>query len=370
MTLRQRLLAVFRGETPDCVPAYADLSHWHVSETDATFVPVRTQDTVSDRRLFALHRELGLGCHLLGPTLYRVRYDGDVQEQITCEGGLFRHRIATPLGSIEEQRRWNPASWSYDITHRMLQGVEDLKVLNYAYRRRRAEPAYEGFAEYDRLVGEAGVVAGVGGYSGLGFLMSRYMGVERTVYALADHPAPVEETIELVNRVRLEEMAITARSPAPFVLFSDNLSSDIHAPRLFERYMRPFYSAMAEACHAAGKWLSVHLDGRVHGLLAPLRDCGADCAEAVTPRPDGDLPADRIRAEAGPGLILWGGVPASIWQAWTPDEEFVRCVRRWLELRRVSPRLVAAPGDQIVPGTPRRRLEMFRELVEEHGCYD
>lgn len=370
MTLRERLLAVFRGETPDVAPAYADLSHWHVSETDAMFVPVRTKDTVSDDRLFDLHKELGLGCHLFGPTLYDARYDDTVQETIACENGLFRHAIETPVGRIEEQRRWNPVSYSYDIIHRMIQDVEDLEVLNHAYRHVRVEPAYESFAEYDERVGDFGVIAGLGGYCGLGFLMSRYMGIAQTIYALADHPAAVEETIELINHVRLEEMRVTARSPAPFVLFSDNLSSDVHTPALFERYMKDFYTAVADACHAEGKWLSAHLDGRMAGLLTSLRECGVDCVEAITPLPDGDLTPEQIRAEAGPDMIVWGGIPASIWQEYTTDEEFTAYVKDYLDLRRQSPRLVIGPGDQVVPGTPRRRIEMFRDIVEEHGRYD
>jgi uroporphyrinogen-III decarboxylase len=370
MTLRERLLAVFRGETPDVVPAYADLSHWHVAAAGATFVPIRTKDTVEDRRLFDLHKELRLGCHLFGPTLYETRYDDTVQETITCEGGLFQHVIETPQGRIMEQRRWNPMSFSYDITRRMIQSVADLKTLNYAYASRRVMPAYDRFAEFDRRIGDMGVIAGVGGYCGLGFLMSRYMGFAQTVYALADHRAEVEETIELINDVRLEEMSVTAKSPAPFVLFSDNLSSDVHSPPLFERYMKGFYTRLADVCHAEGKWLSVHLDGRMRGLLGRLRECGADCAEAITPAPDGDITAREARAEAGPRMILWGGIPASIWQQYTPEKEFVRFVRSHLELRKECPRMVIAPSDQAVPGTPRKRLEMFRELVEEYGRYD
>jgi len=370
MTLRERLLAVFRGETPDVVPVYADLSHWHVSQTDAMFVPIRTKDTVEDLRLFDLHGQLRLGCHLLGPTMYEVCYDETVREKITCEGGMFEHVIDTPVGSIAEKRRWNPVSYSYDITHRMIQDVEDLKALNHAYRHRSVAPAYESFEKYDDLVGDSGVVAGVGGYCGLGFLMSRYMGFAQTVYALADRAAEVEETIALIDRVRLEEMRVTAESPAPFVVFSDNLSSDMYSPDLVARYLKGFYTQLADICHSRGKWLSVHLDGRVRGLLSPLRECGVDCVEAITPAPDGDMHPEQIREAAGPDMIIWGGIPASLWQEYTPQDRFVAYVKDYLQLRRRGPRLVVGPSDQAVPGTPRQRLEMLYDLVEKYGRYD
>ena len=370
MTLRERLLAVFRGQTPDVVPLYADLSHWHVASSGGSFLPIRTADSALDLSLFDLHKELRIGCYSTGTTLFEVRYEGDVEETIGVQDGLFRHVIRTPLGRIEEQRRYSPVSLSYDIIRRMIQGLDDLRALNYAYRHRRAVPAWGSYEKFERLIGDNGIVGAFGGYSGLGFLMSRYMGIEATVYALADHPREVEETIELINHARLEEMAVLVKSPAPVVFFSDNLSSDIHTPPLFQRYMSAFYTRLAQMCHAEGKRLSVHVDGRIRGLLRCLRECGVDSVDAVTPAPDGDLTPQQAREEAGPDLILWGGIPASIWQEFTPDEQFVRYVREYLELRWQSPRLVLAPYDQAVPGTPRRRLEMMHELVEKHGRYD
>ena len=370
MTLRERLLAVFRGETPDVVPLYADLSHWHVAETGATFMPFRTKDSSLDHGMFDLHREFRIGCYLTGANYWDIQYDGAVEETVSLEQGIYRHVIDTPVGRLEERRRYSPVSYSYDITRRMIQSVEDLPVLNYAYLHRRVVPAYERHAEYADIVGDIGIAAAVGGYTGLGFLVSRYMGVAQTIYALADYPTKVEETIELINHARLEEMKVAIRSPSPIIFFTDNLSSDVHTPRLFEKYMKAFYRQIADLCHAEGKYLSVHIDGRMSSLLRRVRECGVDCVDAVTPAPDGDLTPQEARDEAGPDLILWGGIPASIWQEGTPEDDFVRYVKDYLELRRQSHKLVIGPSDQAVPGTPRRRLEMIHDLVEEYGSYD
>jgi hypothetical protein len=44
-------------------------------------------------------------------------------------------------------------------------------------------------------------------------------------------------------------------------------------------------------------------------------------------------------------------------------------VLAWLEIRKASPRLIAAAGDQVPPGTPEYRIEMMRDLVEKFGKY-
>ena len=51
------------------------------------------------------------------------------------------------------------------------------------------------------------------------------------------------------------------------------------------------------------------------------------------------------------------------------DDDFKRAVLDWLEIRTLSPRLIAAAGDQVPPGAPEYRIEMMRDLVERYGRY-
>ena len=44
-------------------------------------------------------------------------------------------------------------------------------------------------------------------------------------------------------------------------------------------------------------------------------------------------------------------------------------VRKWLELRRRSPRLIANAGDPVPPGAEESRIEPLRDLVERHGKF-
>lgn len=53
----------------------------------------------------------------------------------------------------------------------------------------------------------------------------------------------------------------------------------------------------------------------------------------------------------------------------TPLQVFERKVIEWLELRHLSPRLIAAAGDQVPPGAEEARIHRMGELVEEHGQY-
>ena len=149
----------------------------------------------------------------------------------------------------------------------------------------------------------------------------------------------------------------------------DNFSSDIQSPRFFRRWSAPFYQEAFRRIRAAGKFSAVHVDGRLRGLLREFSQIGASCIDAVTPTPSGDLTPEQCRAEAGPDLILSGGVPPGVWLESCTDDEFRKSVLDWLEIRKASPRLIAAAGDQVPPGALEHRIEMMRELVEKYGSY-
>jgi hypothetical protein len=48
---------------------------------------------------------------------------------------------------------------------------------------------------------------------------------------------------------------------------------------------------------------------------------------------------------------------------------FKKAVLDWLELKKVSPRLIANAGDQVPPGADEDRIKIMRDLVEKHGKY-
>ena len=76
-----------------------------------------------------------------------------------------------------------------------------------------------------------------------------------------------------------------------------------------------------------------------------------------------------MRAAAGPDLILSGGIPATIFGPLASDQEFIDCVRRWLDTRLASPRLIMAAGDQVPTDASYHRIALLPELVEKYGKY-
>ncbi|MBN1642031.1 MAG: hypothetical protein JXA09_12420 [Anaerolineae bacterium] len=373
LTERERMLAVYRGDTPDRVPFFLDLSHWFYQRHHIPF-DLSVPHLEPEWDLIAYHKQVGAGFYI--PNLnsyYDAAYGPDVQATTTSEdtphGPELTWRIETPLGVIERKRLWDEGSYSWAISRWGVQSAQDLRVLGYAYGSRRYSPAWERYTPWVTALGDLGVVYMPIGYSAMGYILSYWMGIERTMYATMDMPGVLHEVIDQINDNVLQCVDMVCRGPAEVIVMGDNFSGDIQPPSFFRTWSESFYREAIRRIREAGKWSAVHIDGRLRGILRVFGELGATCADAVTPAPMGDLTPAQCRAEAGPDMVLSGGVPPDLWEARSSDEAFRQAVIDWLAIRTASPRLVAAAGDQVPPGAPAYRIEMMRELVEQHGRF-
>lgn len=149
----------------------------------------------------------------------------------------------------------------------------------------------------------------------------------------------------------------------------DNFSSDVQPPHFFDRWSRKFYTEAISRLHTKGKKVAVHVDGMLSGAIKMIGECGADCIDAVTPLPMGDLTPLDCRKEAGIKLILSGGVSPDLWLPNVETDVFKKAVIDWLELKKQTPQFIANAGDQVPPGAVEDRIEIMRDLVDKYGKY-
>ena len=371
MTLRERILAVYRGERPDVVPFMLDLSHWFYHRQRRPW-DLSVSYEEPEYELIDYHRKNNVGFYLpnLG-SFYSVTYPDNVRvttTKRTVDGSpSIVWRIETPSGSIERERVWNELTYSWQIDRWSFSDEQSLKIFREAMSRRRFEPRWEKFHAWNEAVGDTGVVYLPMGYSGMGYLLNQWMGIENVSYATVDFPDALQETIEAVNANLLELVDLCCTSPAEIIIFTDNFSGDVQPPAFFNRWSRKYYTEAVRRLHAAGKFAAIHIDGRLKGALQMIRETGADCADAVTPKPMGDLSPTECRMEAGPNFILSGGVSPNLWLPDVPLETFRAAVLDWLALKKFNHRFIANVGDQVPPDADESRIALMRNLVEEFG---
>jgi hypothetical protein len=367
VTERDRLIKILRGETPDRVPWFADLGHWFRAESGKQWNLFKVSNCTKE--IADLHREVKAGWYVEVGSLHEEYYDDGVVREKELIGDRAVERFLTPVGEIYMERKWSPVSFSWDITKYMVENISDLEILLYAVERKKFLPKNENWEEIEKTGGDVGLGFPSLGYTGLGSLISYYMGVQNTIYALYENPEIMGRYINTYNDKHLELVDLYCKSPAPHIIFTDNLSSDVQPPDMFRKYSFNHYKALAEHLHKAGKTVSAHIDGMLDGILGLTAEAGIDIADACTPKPTGDLTPLEMRKQAGNNMILMGGISPVMWLPYTSEKEFISHVREWLDLRKINSRLVQSAGDQVPPGTELKRIKLVHDLVEEYGQY-
>jgi hypothetical protein len=373
MTQRERILAVYKGETPDCVPFMLDLSHWFYQKHKKPW-DLSVAYTEPEYDLIDYHKKVGAGFYMPNlAAVYSASYPGDVRVEVEKEtdGGrtAIVWRYHTPIGSIERRRIWEESNYAWGIRDWAIKSEHDLRVLGYAVGRAQYAPRWDRYQAWVDYIGNIGVAYIGLGYSGVGHLLNYWMGIEGTMFAIADWPDTVREVVDQINESNLRLVDLVAQSPAEVIIMGDNISSDIQPPRFWNEWSRPYYAEAFRRLHAAGKHVAVHVDGKMRGALKMIADAGADCCDAATPVPMGDLNPQECRDDAGDNLILSGGVSPDLWLPTSSLDSFKRAVTSWLQIKARSPRLIAAAGDQVPPGADERRIEIMRDLVESFGQF-
>lgn len=373
MNIRERILTVYRGGTPDIVPCMLDLSHWFYHKNRMPWdLSVAFEKPEYDLIEYHRRREVGFYIPNLA-SFYSSAYGPEVKaETVKVErDGVpeIAWSLTTPLGRVERRRIWEPDSYSWAISKWGVETENDLAILGQALASRRFAPKWENYRAWQAAVGDLGVVYISPGYSAMGHLLNYWMGVTNTMYAAVDMPGALHAFVDSVNANILECIDLLASSPAEVVIMGDNFSSDLQPPSFFNEWSRPFYTEAIRRLHAAGKYVAVHVDGMLRNAIAMIRDTGADCCDAVTPTPMGDLTPQACRDEAGPDFILSGGVPPTLWLPGASLSEFKRSAMDWLELKKRGPWLIANAGDQVPPFAVEDRVACLRDLVEKHGRF-
>ncbi len=368
MTPSERTRTVYAGGQPDQVPLLLDLSHWYKKNRNVPFD--LTGLRAVEQGLVQLHQQLGAVAYVeMGSCYSLVADDPEVKIEADTADGVFSTRITTPLGALWEERVFNADSYSYGIRRHLLQSPDDFPIVEYLMERLQCRPDWALYRAWEEALGDLFYGYAQLPYSGSGYLMSRHLGVERTVLAVHDVPEKVHRLVQAVNSCNLRILDAIVDGPFDTLFVSDNYDSNVQTKAFFDAYVRDHYTEVARRVHAKGKYLAVHVDGESRGILGWLAECGVDCADAVTPHPMFALTPAQLRLEAGPDLILSGGIPATVFGEAGSDAAFADCVRRWLDTRTTSPRLLMAAGDQVPTDAPFERIAMLPELIERYGSY-
>ncbi len=360
---REQLLAVFRGEVPNHVPWFADLSWWHSAAMELGELELQYHND----GVVELHRNLCCGIYLPLCSAWNLSYGCAVR--MGREGAHLVRTFGTPMGELREVQRYLPESFTWAFTERLVKSAHDLPALRYIIDSQQYEENHGEVEHRLALYGNQGLPVMSVPRTPLSRMFVEFAGVETTIYALCEEPEDMRKIFDSMEVSDNAAYHLTTKTPGPLVMFPDNLTSEVVSPRLFEKYSYAYYERRIKELHAAEKWCLTHIDGTLRGLLPLLARTGLDGVEGLTPFPIGDVRPDELRALTNEDIVLWGGIPGAMFGPGYKEEEFRDYVIQYLTTLRGNPRFVLGVGDQVPPRSDITRVRLIAALVEEFGRY-
>jgi len=367
MSFREMNLRVFQGQPIPHVlfqPRFEPWHHWH--EIFHAFPPAYAGMSVRD-----LYDHLGVSMRYMH---YYTGISDPVETSYDPEVKIREHfgeteglRIyETPYGELEEKFKMTIDQEWRQVTH-PAKSAADLKALRWLLLRLRYRFSAEKYQAGLDFVGERGVAQFWVPKSPYQALAQVWMKLQDLIYALADEPAEVEETMKAIDESYdpLYEQ-ICGAGLVQILNVGENLHEALFSHRYFEKYYLPWYARRMGQLHAAGIFSHLHLDGYFHSLLKYLKDLPFDGLEALTPTPQGDVPLEQIREAIGDKILL-DGIPAVLFMDTYSREELLAYAEKVMKL--FAPRLILGVSDEVPEGLGEEailRLELVAEAARNY----
>jgi len=349
------------------MPWFADLTYWYSAHKAMGTLPSKYED---EGRI-NLYKDLGCGAHeeLYGgvTSAESSQVTTRVHEVPEPDGGYTRCTVfQTPIGELRKVEKSSKVSYSKAIIEHPVKTEKDLKILRFIFKDQRIEPSMEAYEHQSKLMKMWegwGIVSSLPPRTPLSRLVVEWAGLANVAKLQWRAREEFDETIQVLCETDDPIYEAIEQSPARFVYFGENLSSDIINPTMFKTYIDSYYRRRSSQLHPKGKFIYVHIDGTLRGLLPLLRQTGVDCAQSLTPAPMGDLAVADLRKRAGEGIVLWGGLPGVLFSRNYPVEMLRKTLDEILENYTDDRRFIIGVADQVPPDGEIQRARMVTDVI-------
>lgn len=388
------MLRAIRGEWADCLPWVPRIDLWYNANCYRGTLPKifgqeASLDEVADY--------LGGGYHKVVPEFQKVRTPNDmidrgigiyrlkemacrpeligVDREVKQEGETTSVTYHTPVGSVsckmtytEEMRRAGISqTW---ISEHVIKSPEDYKVVGYIFKNIKVHPVYESFSQYQREVGDKGLVVAWASPSAspMHHILKHFFESTTFYLELYDHPKQLRQLCEDMEPYFEQIFQIHVQSPAEVIHFGSNYDEMITSPPFFKEHLLPTLQKFSDLLHSRGKFLLSHCDGENKGLLDLIRESGIDVAEAICPHPMTKVTLSEVRKAFQGKITIFGGIPSiALLETIMPDNEFETFMARLFDEISPGDRFILSVSDTTPPDAKFDRLLRITEMVRERG---
>lgn len=353
-TMRERMLAVVRGDPVDRVPF---VQYDGTAAPNADIWSAIGRDGLGLMRWCAAHRFEYPNC----------RFE---ERKIRKEGLEGLHTtLFTPAGTLEKTAWYDPTYHSLATEHHYVRRPEDYRILaSYLRDVRVVEDTYslrKAIAE----LGDDGLPLCAVARTPYQQLWVQWVSLQDMCLHLVDVPDVMEEIVGLLadveRRIFAVVRSVSERIPLPFVDIPDNITAPTIGPANFRRYCLPLYQELAGMMAETGVKVIAHMDGDLKPLWDLVGQTGLGGIDSFSPQPDNDTRvADAVRL--WPQMRIFLNFPSSVHIS--PPERVLQTARQILQEGGHTGRIWIQISENVPPGVWRSSFPMIDKALREFGA--
>ena len=386
-TTRARLQGVLEGKEPQSVVWWPRIKHWYDINNSANTLPERYKGKYLEEIYKDLDataptapRQVWMGVVFGGGEFggyinITTREGSDVDLWTKTTKGLYYvdisgdfiiGRYTTPVGDMTQVlKRTERGTSTYPVEY-YLKDQKSIEVYKYVLKQRSYEFDWQHYKWGEKRYKDKIYPRGQIERPPILRLVIGMMGLNRTVIGLWKHPTEMEELMELMTQDVEKQVAAYADTPVVELCASSNLHQDLCSPKLYKKYVVPYWQRITRQIHDAGMYASAHWDGYVKDILPLLKETGLDGVECVTPKPQGDVTVEEVKKYIiDEGMFLRDGIPAILFTTRYPVEELEAVTRRILDMLGPSGRLQLGISEELPANGDIERVRRVGRIVDE-----
>ncbi len=353
MTMRERILAVIRGNPHDRVPFV---------QYDGLAAPNEVVWDVVGRANMGIIR---------WSSVYRIEAPDCVitREPVEINGRTGeRARLITPRGSLVQERVFEPAYQSGATRKHYVCDSADYEILlSYLRNVVVVDDATPFLLDRDAL-GDDGVPMVAVHRTPYQQMWIQWVSLEQLAVDLEDDLSVLRECLEALGNIERRIFESVCRATrehgVPFVDFPDNITAPAIGERYFRGYCVPFYDELAGMLRDDDAPVFVHMDGDLKPLWEAIGGSGVRGIDSLSPPPDNDTSCADA-ATRWPDMRLFVNFPSSV-HLWEPEQIYSHAMAMLRQAGHTG-RMQIQISENVPPGVWQKSFPVIVEAVRDFG---
>ena len=360
--------AAIRHELPDRLPWSPRIRLWYQSAKLNGNLPKTWRDK-SEREI---EEELGLISPARDARIFRIGYTGGIKKTTRTDGERTIEEIESPVGKVQTITRQTPELRAMDLPGRVeqypLRSSDDCRVWEYIFEHMEWQADYESYQAYDQEIGESGLPMVSTGDAPFHQFLIELAGYENAFFFIADEKPRFERLLGVMTEVRREKLwPVIVDSPARFILHGLHFSSQFTPPKLFEKYLLPYYQELSPALHDRDIAIALHADNDTKQILELIEKCHFDLLECFVTSPMVPLTLEEARSRLDDRITLWGCIPSILFSPSVPFDEFCDYFKKLLRTIGTGRSIILGVADNVMPDSDIQRVQWITNYLEKNG---